>query len=30
MNNNDIWDAVEGPIEWNDAGYESGYFSNDE
>lgn len=24
------WDDIEGPIEWNDAGYESGYYSNDD
>ena len=21
------WDEIEGPMEWNDAGYESGYYS---
>ena len=23
-------DQPEGPFEWNDAGYESGYYSNDD
>ena len=23
------WDDVEGPFNWNDAGYESGYYSDD-